>query len=58
MICEECHEREASLHFTKIINGEKTEFHICEHCAKEKGEFLPGSNSFFHPSIAFWSFTW
>ncbi|MCM3719721.1 UvrB/UvrC motif-containing protein [Fictibacillus phosphorivorans] len=46
MNCEECHEREASLHFTKIINGEKTEFHICEHCAKEKGEFLPGSNSF------------
>jgi protein arginine kinase activator len=44
--CQECHKRPATLHFTKIVNGEKTEFHICEHCAKEKGEFMPGSNSF------------
>jgi protein arginine kinase activator len=47
MICQECDERQATLHFTKIINGEKTEFHICEACAKEKGEALPGmENSF------------
>ncbi|MDE5415728.1 UvrB/UvrC motif-containing protein [Alkalihalobacterium chitinilyticum] len=46
MICQECNKRPATLHFTKIINGEKTEFHICEHCAKEKGEYFPGSNSF------------
>ncbi|MCK6255159.1 UvrB/UvrC motif-containing protein [Fictibacillus sp. KIGAM418] len=46
MFCQECHERPATLHFTKIVNGKKTEFHICEHCAKEKGEFLPGSNTF------------
>jgi protein arginine kinase activator len=44
--CQECHERPASLHFTKIINGEKTEFHICEQCAKEKGEVIPGSTAF------------
>ncbi|MFC0190602.1 UvrB/UvrC motif-containing protein [Fictibacillus aquaticus] len=46
MYCEECQERPATLHFTKIVNGEKTEFHICEHCAKEKGEWMPGSNTF------------
>ncbi len=46
MICQECNQRQASLHFTKIINGEKTEFHICEQCAKEKGEQFPGTNSF------------
>ncbi|UZJ78920.1 UvrB/UvrC motif-containing protein [Fictibacillus sp. KU28468] len=46
MFCQECNERPATLHFTKIVNGKKTEFHICEHCAKEKGEFLPGSNTF------------
>lgn len=46
MYCQECNERPASLHFTKIINGEKTEMHLCEHCAKEKGEMIPGSNSF------------
>jgi protein arginine kinase activator len=46
LICQECNKRQASLHFAKIINGEKTEFHICEQCAKEKGEYFPGSNSF------------
>ncbi|MBU8908649.1 UvrB/UvrC motif-containing protein [Desertibacillus haloalkaliphilus] len=46
MKCQECNELPATLHFTKIINGEKTEFHICEQCAKEKGEYIPGSNSF------------
>jgi len=47
MICQECGQRPATLHFTKIVNGEKTEFHICETCAKEKGEIVPGvSNTF------------
>ncbi|MBU9720256.1 MULTISPECIES: UvrB/UvrC motif-containing protein [Bacillaceae] len=46
MLCQECQERQATLHFTKIINGEKTEFHICDVCAKDKGEYFPGSNSF------------
>lgn len=35
MICQECHERPATLHFTKVVNGEKTEVHVCEYCAKE-----------------------
>lgn len=38
MICQECNQRPATLHFTKIINGEKTEVHLCEKCAQEKGE--------------------
>lgn len=38
MICQECNERPATMHFTKIINGVKTEFHLCEKCAQEKGE--------------------
>ncbi|WP_078593221.1 UvrB/UvrC motif-containing protein [Evansella clarkii] len=46
MLCQECQQRQATLHFTKIINGKKTEFHICDVCAKEKGEYIPGSNSF------------
>ncbi|UCZ53342.1 UvrB/UvrC motif-containing protein [Bacillus shivajii] len=46
MLCQECNQREASLHFTKIINGKKTEFHICDQCAKEKGDYIPGSNSY------------
>jgi protein arginine kinase activator len=43
MICQECGKRPASLHFTKIVNGEKNEFHICEACAREKGEMIPGT---------------
>ncbi|RJE83017.1 hypothetical protein D3P07_25640 [Paenibacillus sp. 1011MAR3C5] len=47
MFCQECGKRPATLHFTKIVNGEKTEFHICESCAREKGEGIPGApNSF------------
>lgn len=38
MQCQECGKRPATLHYTKIINGEKTEFHLCEVCAKGKGE--------------------
>lgn len=48
MICQECNERPATFHFTKVINGEKTEVHICEHCAKENSElFMFNSNSGF-----------
>lgn len=43
MLCQECGKRPATLHFTKIVNGEKTEFHICEACAREKGEMIPGT---------------
>lgn len=47
MMCQECGEKPASLHFTKIINGEKTEFHLCESCARDKGELLPGGHNGF-----------
>lgn len=48
MICQECNQRPATLHFTKIINGEKTEIHLCELCAHEKGDmfFLNGASGF------------
>ncbi|WP_077324072.1 UvrB/UvrC motif-containing protein [Virgibacillus siamensis] len=37
MECQECHNRSATLHFTQVINGSKTEVHVCEKCAQEKG---------------------
>lgn len=40
MICERCHERNATVHVTKIVNDEKTGYHLCEQCAKEQGEIL------------------
>lgn len=47
MLCQECGKRPATLHFTKIVNGEKTEFHFCETCAREKGELIPGTSNGF-----------
>ncbi|EPZ45891.1 UvrB/UvrC motif-containing protein [Alicyclobacillus acidoterrestris] len=40
MLCERCHERAATVHVTKIVNGEKTGYHLCEQCAKEQGEIM------------------
>lgn len=42
MLCPECGKRPATLHYTKIVNGEKTEYHLCEVCAQEKGDVMPG----------------
>ncbi|HHX01119.1 MAG TPA: hypothetical protein GX739_00460 [Firmicutes bacterium] len=39
MLCEKCQKETASVHVTKIVNGEKTEAHLCQNCAKELGEF-------------------
>ncbi|MGY4691850.1 UvrB/UvrC motif-containing protein [Salibacterium sp. K-3] len=46
MLCQECQTRQATLHFTKIINGKKAEMHVCDDCARDKGEQIPGSNSY------------
>ena len=40
MICQECQQRQATIHFTKIINGEKTEIQLCEKCSQEKSDVL------------------
>jgi protein arginine kinase activator len=40
MLCQRCHERPATVHFTKIINGDKTVYHLCEQCAKEQGDLF------------------
>lgn len=35
MLCDECGKNEARVHVTHIVNGEKTEEHLCESCAKK-----------------------
>ncbi|SOC08977.1 protein arginine kinase activator [Ureibacillus xyleni] len=35
MICEHCQERQASVTVTQVINGQKSERHYCEVCAKQ-----------------------
>ena len=37
MPCENCHEREAVIHLTQIVNNSVTTMHLCEPCAAEKG---------------------
>ena len=39
MLCQECKNLKAVVHLTKIINGVKTEIHLCQECANNKGEF-------------------
>ena len=47
MMCDECHEKPATVHITKIANGEKTQLHFCEECAKNKHiVFSTGLNAF------------
>ena len=37
MLCSNCGKNEANVRYTRIINGEKTEYAICEECAKKLG---------------------
>ena len=36
MLCDECGKRPATVHITKIENGNKTDIHLCEQCAMSK----------------------
>ncbi|MEA3306151.1 MAG: UvrB/UvrC motif-containing protein [Candidatus Omnitrophota bacterium] len=38
MLCDICGKNEATVHFTEIINDRITKLHLCEGCAKHKGE--------------------
>ena len=38
MSCDQCNERSATVHLTRYINGKKTEFHLCQECARQRGD--------------------
>lgn len=38
MLCEECKAKSATVHYTEVVNGERTEMHLCETCAKAHGD--------------------
>lgn len=46
MLCDVCKEKIANVHFTKIINGEVDEQHLCESCAKKHNENFSFDNSY------------
>ena len=37
MLCQNCHEHEANVHYTQTINGVKKEMVLCEECARKLG---------------------
>lgn len=37
MLCQECQKRPATLHFKQFMSGQKSEVHLCDVCAKDKG---------------------
>ncbi len=38
MQCDVCHKSEATVHLTEIVNDKVTKLHLCEECARAKGE--------------------
>jgi len=39
MLCQECGNRPATMHITKVINNIKKEIHLCAECAEKTGDF-------------------
>ncbi len=37
MLCESCHQKEAAVHLTQVVDGKVQKFHLCEGCAAQKG---------------------
>ena len=37
MLCQNCHQNEATVHLTQIVDGKAEKYHLCEACAAQKG---------------------
>ncbi|NLG35647.1 MAG: hypothetical protein GX548_09870 [Lentisphaerae bacterium] len=37
MLCESCHQKEATVHVTQIVGGQVEKHHLCEACAAAQG---------------------
>lgn len=53
MLCQLCNKRPANVHLTKVVNGVKNEFHVCEQCASEEGLNLSAQISGFDIPFSF-----
>ncbi|WP_353094292.1 UvrB/UvrC motif-containing protein [Tissierella praeacuta] len=38
MLCQNCQKNNATIHFTKIVNGSVEEMHLCDSCAKKNND--------------------
>ncbi|NLO97437.1 MAG: DNA helicase UvrBC [Peptococcaceae bacterium] len=50
MLCQNCLQREATVHLTKIINGQGMQMHLCQECAQKVQGF--GFNFNIYPGMA------
>lgn len=48
MLCQVCNKNNATVHYTKIINGEIEELHLCDECAMDNNEFEFDTSFSFH----------
>lgn len=48
MLCQNCKEKNASIHYTQNINGHVTEMHLCKDCA-EKAGLMDDSKKIWNP---------
>lgn len=50
MLCDNCKQKDANVHITKIVNNNKTSLNLCEDCARqyqqEMGNFFQANFSF------------
>lgn len=35
MLCQNCNQKESTVHLTKIVNGEANQIHLCQECAQK-----------------------
>lgn len=48
MLCQDCGKNEATMQFTKIVNGDVTELYLCDECAIKYKEFDFDTSFSFH----------
>ncbi|MCF6465845.1 UvrB/UvrC motif-containing protein [Clostridium sp. Cult2] len=48
MLCQVCNKNNATVHYTKIINGQIEELHMCDECAMNNNEFEFDTTFSFH----------
>lgn len=46
MLCDNCKKNEATVHLTRVVNGKKTERHLCSSCAAKQPNDGLGSSFF------------
>lgn len=56
IMCQSCGMRPSALHYTQVVNGERTELHICDVCAAERGDLgfsdFPGGGFNIHSILS------